>query len=756
MAVRQGVGEGSVERTQQSPKSHGFERRGKRAVRGAADAIVDAIRAPLVVLDPRRRVVSANKAFYRTFDSDPDAMVGRPLSATAARPLDTPSLRAMVDRVAGTRETVDGCELTVGLPDGGARTFAATASRVEGQAANVLVALQDVGDIRGTERTLIEAEEALDRADLAKSRFLVAASHDLRQPLQTLSLLHGTLRQRLADKEALAALTAAERTCESMKSIVRMMLDLDQLERGAIRANVSEFPPYEIFDRLDDEFAALAAAKGLDWRRVDCGRFIRSDRALLENMIRNLLSNAVRYTDRGRILLGCRRRGERLRIEVWDTGIGIAATRMPRIFEQYQGATDAAERGGLGLGLAIVQSFAALLGHAIDVRSRVGKGSVFAIEVPLVARAGARRAVRTAARHRACAGLSANVLVIESDPALRASIETLLSAHGHHVATAANSAGARAALAGDPRPDLVISNYDLMSDMNGVQNVAMVRAILGPLPAIILTADLREETMRDIARNGCIALAKPTNPHELSGLVQQLLNGPVPAAPPVAAPPIAPGAKTAPLPHSIEHDGRPTIAIVDDDRDMRAAIQLLLGRAGYRVRNFADAQAFLDGHRAGDAGCLIADVRMPGMSGLEMLARLAAVGDMVPTIIISGQADIGMAVEAMRAGAVDFIEKPVVPEVLLAAADRAVRRAASPAEHSAARAAAAMRLAALTRRERDVMALIVAGLANKEVAGRLGINRRTVEAHRATIMKKMGARSLSDLVRFEIAARAAG
>ena len=720
-------------------------------MRGVAESIVDAIRAPLIVLDPHRRVVSANKAFYRIFDSNPDAMIGRPLSATPARPLDTPSLRAMVDRVAGTRETVDGCELTVELPDGGARIFAVTASRVEGgDAANILVALQDVSDFRGSERALIEAEEASDLANLAKSRFLIAAGHDLRQPLQTLSLLHGTLRQHLADEQGLAALATAERTCETMKSIVRMMLDLDQLERGAVRPNLSEFPLYEIFDRLDGEFAALAAAKGLVWRRVGSGRFIRSDRVLLENMIRNFLSNAVRYTDRGRILLGGRRRGERLRIEVWDTGIGIADAQVPRIFEEYQRTTEAAARGGLGLGLAIVRSFAALLGHTIDVRSRVGKGSVFAIEVPLVARAPAHHTAPPL-RRRTAASRPAHVLVIENDAASRESIEALLRAHGHMVAVATSSADARVAIAGGWRADLAIGDYDMPGDVNGVQNVAMVRAILGPIPAIILTDDLREETMRDIARGGCIAVAKPTNPHVLADLVQQLLDGPA-----SAASPITPSATTAPSPPAVERDARPTIAIVDDDRDMRAAIQLLLGKAGYRVRNFADAQAFLNSHRAGDAGCLIADVRMPGMSGLEMLARLAAAGDTVPTIIISGQGDIGMAVEAMRAGAVDFIEKPVVPEVLLAAVDRAVRRAASPAEHSAARAAAAMRLAALTRRERDVMTLIVAGLANKEVAGRLGINRRTVEAHRATIMKKMGARSLSDLVRFEIAAHAGG
>jgi two-component system CheB/CheR fusion protein len=477
-----------------------------------------------------------------------------------------------------------------------------------------------VSDFRDARQAMREAGQVSERAQLTKSRFLAAASHDLRQPLQTLGLLHATLREHLANQEALAALASAQRTCESMKRIVNMLLDLDQLERGAVRPNLTEFPLHELFDMLDGEFSALAEAKGLGWRRVDCGLFVRSDRLLLENMLRNLLSNAVRYTDRGRILLGRRRRGDRLRIEVWDTGVGIADAQAPRIFDEYRRASDAAPRGGLGLGLAIVKSFGGLLDHAIDMRSRVGKGSVFAIEVPLIDRPAARR----------------------NRPAL-------------------------------PRP--------------------------------------RTPRHRIVA-----ASAAPSPP--------------------------------------VDRDARPVIAIVDDDRDTRTATQLLLVRSGYRVRGFADAQAFLDAHRAGDTGCLIADVRMPGMSGLEMLARLAGAGDPLPTIIVSGQADIGTAVEAMRAGAIDFIEKPIVPEVLLAAADRALRRALTPAGHSAARAAAALRLAGLTRRERDVMTLIVAGLANKEVAGRLGINRRTVEAHRATIMKKMGARSLSDLVRFEIAAHA--
>jgi len=169
------------------------------------------------------------------------------------------------------------------------------------------------------------------------------------------------------------------------------------------------------------------------------------------------------------------------------------------------------------------------------------------------------------------------------------------------------------------------------------------------------------------------------------------------------------------------------------------------------VKTYARAQTFLDSVRAEDKGCVIADIRMPGMNGLEMLARLAAADSKMPAIVITGQGDIAMAVQAMRAGAVDFIEKPVSPEALLAALDRAFRLAETPSERSARRAEANMRVASLTKREREVMDLAVAGEANKVIAARLGISQRTVETHRATVMKKLGARSIADLVRLAIA-----
>jgi two-component system CheB/CheR fusion protein len=196
-----------------------------------------------------------------------------------------------------------------------------------------------------------------------------------------------------------------------------------------------------------------------------------------------------------------------------------------------------------------------------------------------------------------------------------------------------------------------------------------------------------------------------------------------------------------------------TIYVVDDDRSAREAMQILLTEAGYPVKTYASAATFLNSFQPGQKGCLLTDVRMPGMNGFELLAQLAAAGHALPAIVITGQGDIAMAVQAMRAGAVDFIEKPTDPCALLACISRALRQTASPAERSSQRQAAAMRVAGLTKREREVMDLVVAGMANKDIAARLRINQRTVETHRATVMKKMGASSLSELVRLELAAR---
>jgi two-component system CheB/CheR fusion protein len=463
-------------------------------------------------------------------------------------------------------------------------------------------------------------------------------------------------------------------------------------------------------------------------------------------MLRNLLTNAIRYTDKGSILLGCRRRGDRLSIEVWDSGIGISQDDIPRIFQEYQQAADAPQRGGLGLGLAIVQHLGELLDHPVRARSQVGKGSMFAIEIP-TARSKSKRGRKPAAPHDEGTSRQGTVLVIEDDVLVREPLELMLVNDGHHVVAAPSGETALALITSRGlRPDLIISDYTLSGTTTGTDVAAVLRSALRwQVPVIILTGDIRTATFRDVAASNFIGLGKPVKTVDLLNAMQRCMS-------PVKSEMETADANASSAKSFALGQGA-TIFVVDDNRHAREAMRVLLTHAGYRVKTYANARAFLDSYRPGDKGCLITDVRMPGIGGFELLAQFAAAGHGLPAIVITGQGDIATAVQAMKAGAVDFIEKPTDPESLLACINRALQRVVNPDQRSARRSAAAMRIAGLTTREREVMELVVAGHANKEIAYRLGISQRTVETHRAAVMRKIGASSLSELIRLEIESR---
>jgi two-component system, chemotaxis family, CheB/CheR fusion protein len=717
--------------------------------RPCAEAIIDTIQKPLVVVDENLRVQSASRWFYRFFDCTPADTLGRRLPDTDAHPLDTPELRALPDRIKNAPHHVENFEITVDLARHHKRTLIVAAELIRGAGVRdkrILISFDDVTDFKHTEQQLAAAKQAAERANLAKSRFLAAASHDLRQPLQSLTLVHGALRQRANGNEALSLLARADRALDCMSDMLTTLLDINQLDAGSIRPHLTRFPIDEILNPLKSELAELVRRKGLRWRVVPSTVIVRSDRRLLAEMLRNLLTNAVRYTDKGGVLLGCRRHGDKLSIEVWDSGMGISEADIPRIFQEYQQATDAPQRGGLGLGLAIVQHLGELLDHPISARSQIGKGSVFAIEVPTAHSKSKRQ--RSAADSQAERPFrSGTVLVIEDDVLVREPLELMLKNEGHDVVATATGETALALVTnGGLRPDLVISDYTFSGATTGTDVAAGLRASLGwQIPVIILTGDIRAATFGDIAARNCIGLSKPVKTVDLLEAAERLLS---PARSKKetsdAQPPFT-------QPFAVDQDA--TIFVVDDNRDAREAMRALLRHAGFRVKTYANAQAFLDFYRPGDRGCLLTDIRMPGMGGFELLAQFAAAGHSLPAIVITGQGDIATAVQAMKAGAVDFIEKPTSPGTLLACINRALQLVASPDERSARRSAAAMRIAGLTTREREVMDLVVSGHANKEIAYRLSISQRTVETHRAAVMKKIGASSLSELIRLEMAAR---
>jgi two-component system, chemotaxis family, CheB/CheR fusion protein len=618
----------------------------------------------------------------------------------------------------------------------------------------VVITFADITDRKHVADALEAAKRQAELATVAKSRFLAAASHDLRQPLQTLVLLQGLLAKAVEGERAQKLVTRLDESLGAISGMLNTLLDINQIEAGSVRAEIVDFPINDLFARLRDEFIYHAQAKRLTLRVVPCSLSIRSDPHLLEPMIRNLLSNAMKYTERGKVLLGCRRYQGMLAIEIWDTGIGIPDQELQAIFEEYHQLDNAArERSrGLGLGLTIVQRLGKLLGHRISVRSRLGKGSVFAIEVTLPRSEAApqRERHRHGTDDRIVEGgrRTGTILVVEGDPEVRELLELLLKDEGHHTATTLDGVAALELVArGAVRPDLVLADYNLPRGLNGLQLAAKLREKLHrQIPTIILTGDISTGTLRNIALQDCVQLNKPVKLKELTQVIQRLL-------------PVSQSAARALSPHPAEAatgPTSPTIFIVDDDSNVREAIRVVLEGDGRTVEDYATCEAFLEAYRPGREGCLLIDAYLPGMSGLELLQRLRDAGHRLPAIMITGNSDVPMAVQAMKAGASDFIEKPVGRSELLASVERALEQSLDATKLSAWREEAANRLASLTSRQRQIMELVLAGHPSKNIAADLGISQRTVENHRASIMKRTGSKSLPALARLALAAAGNG
>ncbi len=595
--------------------------------------------------------------------------------------------------------------------------------RVEG----VVITFTDITGRKAADRALEAAKMEAEAANAAKSRFLAAASHDLRQPLQTMALLQALLADSVVGEKARSLVARQNTTLSTVTGMLDALLDINEIEAGAVQPVISVFAIDALLERLRDEFAYHAKAKSIQLRVVACTQLVRSDAKLLEQMMRNLLSNAIKYTHDGRVLLGCRRHGGLLSVEIWDTGIGIGEPDLSTIFEEYYQVGNAARQRthGLGLGLSIVRRLGNLLSHSVRVSSRLGHGSGFLIEVP---RPEAPAPVRRLATHPGVVGENAgiSILVVEDDPDLREMLGELLRSQGHRVTTAVDGPQALVCAARS-MPDLVLADYNLPNGPNGLELAARVRAQAGrALPVIILTGDISSATLNAVTLGGCGVLSKPVGLPQLRAAIARVL---APAA-----------------------DGHSMILVVDDDDAVRSALTEVLEGDGKVVAGYSSGEAFLRAFRPTNAACLLIDAALPGISGIDLLEQLRAAGHTVPAIVITGQSDVKMAIRAMKAGASDFIEKPVDRPGLLASVARALERSHDAATLAAWHKAAATQVAALTPRQREIMAMVLAGHPSKNIAADLGISQRTVENHRASIMHRTGAASLPALARLALAA----
>jgi PAS domain S-box-containing protein len=415
-------------------------------------------------------------------------------------------------------------------PDGAGEVWleqiAVTQFNEDGKPARIHGLAADVTARKRFEQEISIARKSAELADRAKSSFLAAASHDLRQPLQTLRFLQGSLEQQLSDGERRKLVSDLGRSLDTMSSILSSLLDVNQLESGSLRPSLSEFPLDEIFDSIEADFARFVQEKGLQCRLVRSRAVVRSDKRMLEEMLRNLMSNAVRYTDGGKILLGCRRSGDCVGIEVWDSGVGITPDQLPHIFVEYYQGADGLQRGGFGLGLAIVRRLATLLDHRVDVNSVPGRGTRFSIRVPRAQKHPAtREKSETLANDHL---LVQKVLIIEDETSVRTAVANLLKAKG--IAAVVTSTGGEALTLvnrQNVRPDLVLSDYNLRGSTDGVESIKALRAALGwSVPAIVMTGDIRSETVEAIAAQEISVLIKPFSVTELLHHMRRIPPGP--------------------------------------------------------------------------------------------------------------------------------------------------------------------------------------------------------------------------------------
>jgi two-component system, sensor histidine kinase len=398
----------------------------------------------------------------------------------------------------------------------------------------VAAAIRDVTDRKRVELELIrarelavQARETADRANQGKSRFLATASHDLRQPLQTLELLNGSLR-RLPTGDAVAEAVAQQGAAiGAMSRLLNALLDISKLESGAIRPEPTDFAVVAIFEELRREFAASAAQKGLQFQVSAGEEFAHSDPSLIEQILRNLVSNAIKYTQRGLVSLRCGLCADSmLRLEVLDTGIGIPAAQIHYIYDEFYqvGVPTNSTRDGYGLGLSIVQRIVRLLNLQLDVRSEVGRGSVFSLAVPA---SSARLARSRAALPEFLVSQqpigAARVLLVEDDKSVRDATRLLLSVEGYQV-TGVATLGEALQHAADNTIDLLVTDYHLASGETGTAVISALREALGTRLKVVLVTGDTSAAVKELPRDPFMRIAsKPVQADELLTLMRALL-----------------------------------------------------------------------------------------------------------------------------------------------------------------------------------------------------------------------------------------
>jgi len=500
------------------------------------EAALENMTQGISVVDAELRLVAWNRRYAELFDYPPSLLqVGVPVAQLVAYNLGrAPSGLGPVESEVGKRLQ----HMRAGTPYVAERHFGEAVVEIRGSpmpGGGFVATFTDVTDFRRSESELKVVAETLEqrvvdrtaelagakaeaeRANRAKTRFLAAVSHDLAQPLNAAHLFVHALSPQLSlapHREALANIDGALGSAESLLS---GLLDISRLDAGGMAPKRQVLRINDLLQHLVAEFRVLAAQKGLPLDCVPCSAWVNTDPQLLRRVLQNFLGNAVRYTARGRIVVGCRRRGDALAIEVWDTGPGIAEADQTVIFEEFRRLDSGGQ--GLGLGLAIAERVSRLLGHPLRLRSWPGRGTVFAIEVP---RAAPAPAVALAPEPPAPEPPRSRVLVVDNDPDVLRGMQALLS--GWHCEVLAARDGDEALrLVALAMPDLLLLDYHLDGGHTGLELRERLAAAMPPRPCVIITADHSAQVRDAAAAAGCALLHKPLKPLALKSVMARLL-----------------------------------------------------------------------------------------------------------------------------------------------------------------------------------------------------------------------------------------
>lgn len=374
--------------------------------------------------------------------------------------------------------------------------------------------IRDVTERKKMELEIIAARKAAERANNANSAFLAAASHDLRQPVQALSLLNGALRRTVKNERALEMIASQEHSLTAMTNLLNSLLDISRLDAGAITPEFEEFPMQRMIDRLSAEFSRQARHKGLAFTAESCKAIVRSDPNLLSEIIQNLVSNAIRYTEKGHIMLRCVEEGGNCVLEVQDSGIGIAEDQLEAIFKEFhQIKNPGSNKEGFGLGLAIVRRLASLLEHGVAVQSVLGDGSRFSVSVPIIHSTSTADPAADDVHVVNTGAASGLVVLIEDDVNVADAWGLLLEAEGYEVATCASVSEAKALIRHlADSPALIISDFHLLDGSTGVEAIIEIRNYFEKnIPSFIVSGDTSKVVKDTQPLENCTVMSKPVN-----------------------------------------------------------------------------------------------------------------------------------------------------------------------------------------------------------------------------------------------------